>query len=360
MFWSATSASQARILTLGASIINCTEFNMADATLLTFNEGTSSIRVTGTGAFTGGGLTYYDVQLNGTAHTISGSNTFTTLTLKADTTQTITFTDGTTQTITTPTLTGSVGKVKTLKGSGVAGWSIAKAGGGSVLTDYLSLSYSIGSPASTWYAGPHSTDVVGNSGWLFGILPPDPFTLTDLGAITINANWTPGAFAGYTMIRASRVAYPDSITSGELIYYGDNTSANFSGYALDLSTYYVSAWSFESDNITHSDIYTMASIGGESMADMVTQWEILNSLLSTMSTDILSLLSTMSTNLFAFVLPIFLMIIAVWRRTWLLYVLAGFAWVLYGFGYWTTNHYMSIILVLVGIFCFAGAKWDRS
>ena len=96
------------------------------------------------------------------------------------------------------------------------------------------------------------------------------------------------------------------------------------------------------------------------MADMVTQWANLNSILSSMSTDILSLLSTMTTNLFAFVLPVFLMIIAVWRRTWLLYVLAGFAWVLYGFGYWTTNHYMSIILVLVGIFCFAGAKWDRS
>ena len=65
-------------------------------------------------------------------------------------------------------------------------------------------------------------------------------------------------------------------------------------------------------------------------------------------------------DIFAFALPIFLTVIAVWRRTWLLYVPAGFAWVLYGFGYWPTSHYMSIILVLVGIFCFAGAKWDRS
>ena len=90
------------------------------------------------------------------------------MTLKADTTQTITFTDGSTQTITTPVFTGSSGKVKTLVGTSTAGWTITKVGGGIVVCDYLALSYSEGRPQRTWIAGIHSTDTIGNTGWLFG------------------------------------------------------------------------------------------------------------------------------------------------------------------------------------------------
>ncbi len=184
-----TIQSNTRTLTLGASVVNCTSW-WADKTNLTLNEGTSSIRVTGTGTFAGGGETYYEVQLNGTAHTISDSNTFTNLILKADTTQTITFTDGTLQTITTPTMTGSVGKVKTLQGSGTAGWSIAKSGGGQVSLDYLSISYSAASPADTWYAGAHSTDGGGNSGWMFIAITISAATNIEATTATLNGNIT--------------------------------------------------------------------------------------------------------------------------------------------------------------------------
>lgn len=152
---------------LGASVINCTSFNFASTTQLTFAANTSTIKVIGTGIFAGGGLTYNNVELNGTAHTISGSNTFNTLIFKDATTQTITFTDGTTQTITTPVFTGESGKVKTLTGTGAGGWAIIKAGGGYVEFDYLSIDRSTATPASTWYAGQNSTDGGNNSGWFF-------------------------------------------------------------------------------------------------------------------------------------------------------------------------------------------------
>jgi len=155
----------AKVLTSGTSVINCSGWDYT-GTNLTLTANTATIKVTGTGVFTGGGLTYYEVQLNGTAHTISGSNTFTNLILKADTTQTITFTDGTTQTITTPNITGSIGKVKTLQGSSTGGWAISKASG-RVVCDYLSVSYSTASGGAAFYAGGNSTDGGNNTGWMF-------------------------------------------------------------------------------------------------------------------------------------------------------------------------------------------------
>ncbi len=140
-FFDAGTAS-VKTLTLSSSVINCTSFSITGSNL-TVTANTATIKVTGTGAFAGGGITTYNnVELNGTAHTISGSNTFATLALASGTTQTITFTDGTTQTATTFTLSGSSGKIHTLQGSGVAGWNMAKAGGGNVIADYLSVSYS--------------------------------------------------------------------------------------------------------------------------------------------------------------------------------------------------------------------------
>lgn len=86
--------------TFGDSIITCTSFSMVGSTTITC--GTSSMRITGTGAFTGNGKTYYEVQLNGTSHTVSGSNTFTNFIRNgtATKTDTLTLTAGTTQTIT--------------------------------------------------------------------------------------------------------------------------------------------------------------------------------------------------------------------------------------------------------------------
>ena len=90
-------------LTLGSSVINCTSLTVASNVTLTAN--TSVIKVSGTGAFAGGNATYYEVQLNGTAHTITGNNTFTQLNFYPSGAQTLTFT-GTTQTFASMSRTG--------------------------------------------------------------------------------------------------------------------------------------------------------------------------------------------------------------------------------------------------------------
>jgi len=157
------SGTDAKTFTPGTSVITGAGWNYSGSNL-TLTANTSTINLSGTGAFAGGGITTYNiVNLNGTAHTITGNNTFAALVLKADTTQTITFTDGTTQTITTPTFTGSVGKIKTLAGSGLAGWTISSSI--SRTFDYLSVSNS--TITGTIFNASNSTDGGNNFGWDF-------------------------------------------------------------------------------------------------------------------------------------------------------------------------------------------------
>ncbi len=184
--------SNAQTITLGASVINASVW-WTDGGTAILNADTSTIKVTGTGAFNANGETYNNVELNGTAHTLSGSNTFATLTFLPATAQTITFTDGTTQTVTTPTITGSIGNIKTLQGSGVAGWAITKAGGGNVLLDYMSVSRSTGNPVTTWYGGGNSTNGGNNTNWFFN---DQPLVVTTQAGANNNLNGTLGTLVG--------------------------------------------------------------------------------------------------------------------------------------------------------------------
>ena len=165
-----TNPVGARTLTLGSSTINCTAFTTdGDVTQLTFNANTSTIKVTGTGAFAGAGLTFNNVELNGTAHTISGNNTIAQLRLMRDGIQTITFTDSTTQTVTNMFRPNDT-NVRTLVGTSTAGWNLTKQGGGRIDLDYLAISYSTAT-ADKFYAGANSTDTTGNTGWVFKATP---------------------------------------------------------------------------------------------------------------------------------------------------------------------------------------------
>ena len=65
------------------------------------------------------------------------------------------------------------------------------------------------------------------------------------------------------------------------------------------------------------------------------------------------------TVIIQFVLVMFLMVMALWRRTSLWYIVSGFAWLLYGFMNHATLGYFTILVVIVGLFNFAGAKLDR-
>lgn len=169
-FEDAGSAS-VNTLILGSSTVNCTAWVFTGAAL-TLTANTSTIKISGTGAFSGNSKTYYNVELNGTAHTISGNNTFNTLSLPSGTTQTITFTDGTTSNSSSFNLNGSAGHVHTLKGTDALGWTLNKTTAGKVFADYVALNWSIGTPANTFYYGYNST-AVNTTGWNQG-----QFTLT--------------------------------------------------------------------------------------------------------------------------------------------------------------------------------------
>lgn len=92
--------TNARTLTLGDSVITCTiSWDFSEIANLTFNENSSTIKVTGTGAaFIGGNETFNNVELNNSM-TVSGNNTFADLKLQDGVT--ITLTNGSTQTVTT-------------------------------------------------------------------------------------------------------------------------------------------------------------------------------------------------------------------------------------------------------------------
>jgi hypothetical protein len=101
-FYDSASAA-AKTLALGTSVITCTSVDFAAATPTV--TGAHTINVSGTGTFYGGGATgWATVNLNGTSHVVSGSNTFVNLTrqntVTAVKTDTLTLTSGTTQTVT--------------------------------------------------------------------------------------------------------------------------------------------------------------------------------------------------------------------------------------------------------------------
>lgn len=130
--------------------------------------GTSTIKITGGGTlaknFVGGGKTYYklwfDRGVNTYANSVYGSNTFYELKDTGTEAHNIVFENNKTNTFTVFSVSGSAGKLITLKNSSSTTHStLAKAGGGTISgVNYVALVELTGSPALTWYMGPNSTD----------------------------------------------------------------------------------------------------------------------------------------------------------------------------------------------------------
>ena len=143
-----------------SAVVNCTSFNFSNTTNLTWSANTATINVSGTGAFAGGSITTYNnINLNGTAHTITGNNTFAALNFKPAGAQTITAT-GTTQTFATMSRTGT-GRISIVGGTWV------KTGGGVLSFGHLTITDSTASPANTLYAGGGGINGGGNTNWGF-------------------------------------------------------------------------------------------------------------------------------------------------------------------------------------------------
>jgi hypothetical protein len=174
------TAGTTKTLTMGSGTWTLsgtgTVWNISTTTGLTFNKNTANIVLSNTSAtartFAGNGLTYNNLTIGGATGTstltITGTNTFDTLASTKTVAHTITFPNVTT-TVSNWTITGTVGNVVTLQRTGASGtFTLAKSGGGAISgINYLSISNSTASPASTWYAGSNSTDGSGNTNWAF-------------------------------------------------------------------------------------------------------------------------------------------------------------------------------------------------
>lgn len=121
--------------------------------------------------FAGAGKTYGTLRHISTGSaglTITGNNTFASLELRCTTSRTITFPAGGTQTITAdPIFAGTPGQLLTIVSSSAGSAATLSKASGIVVADYLSVQDSTATGGASWYAGTNSTDVSGNTGWIF-------------------------------------------------------------------------------------------------------------------------------------------------------------------------------------------------
>lgn len=144
------------------------------ATNLTFNPGTSTIKMLGAGNIQGGGLTYNNFWIAGSRpgnRRIVGSNTFNDFKDDVSVAHSIIFSAGTTQTVSTFTVSGTAGNLITINSESTSTHTLTKSGGGTITCDYLNIQHSIATPANTWYPGANSVNnqatATAGSGWVF-------------------------------------------------------------------------------------------------------------------------------------------------------------------------------------------------
>ena len=148
----------------------------------TFLASNATFKVTNTNAiqavFAGSGLSFGTIW-NGTSGSgfmiITGNNTFNVM--KSDAGRHTRFYSGSVTQVATPAgfqMAGVAGNLVYLEGiSSGYGWNIICVAGGIISTDYVSIQDSFASTAygASWYAGGHSTNVSGNTVWVFGAPP---------------------------------------------------------------------------------------------------------------------------------------------------------------------------------------------
>ena len=144
----------------------------ANSTIVLSNNGTTAL------SFAGADATYGNLLIgggSGTANvTISGNNTFNTISSNRTSSWKLLFTAGTTTTMQNFTVSGSAGNIVTISSPTAAQHNLVLTGNGIVNTvNYLNISQSYASPTSNvWYAGNNSINSGSNFGWIF----PTPLT----------------------------------------------------------------------------------------------------------------------------------------------------------------------------------------
>ncbi len=182
-----TITGNARNLTLGTSTVTCTAtgvanfWNVSGNGSSTLSMASSTIVLLNTSAstrtFAGGGQTYGTLTYTTAGSTgqmsITGANSFATINFSdASNARTLKFTAATTTTIRNAggfNVQGTSGKLMTVDSITAATHTLSSSGLQSC--DYLSLTNSIATGGGSWYAGANSTNVSGNTGWIFTAAP---------------------------------------------------------------------------------------------------------------------------------------------------------------------------------------------
>lgn len=207
-----------------------TLWNISNASGFTLNSGTSTIKLApGTGStrtFAGNDQTYYNLWYAPTvasALAISGSNTFNNIRYDAlSGTAEVAFQVDETTTVNTFSVSGTSGNPVTIQTTGDLGTHyLVKTGKGIISCDYLSIENSSASPADTWYAGANSTNVSGNSGWVFSVPP-----VKELAFHPCEQHFTiSGVFLAATKFYVQYSTFPDFSSSYGSPSYGISTTA---------------------------------------------------------------------------------------------------------------------------------------
>jgi hypothetical protein len=171
-----SSNSNTRSLTFGGSNFTVTgsgtSFNVSTSTgFTTDSTGTIKMSSSSTKTFAGGGASYPTLSQTGTgALTISGSNTFVSISNTVQPT-TITFTSGTTQTFTSGfALSGTSGNLVTIGATTTSAATLSKSSG-TISVSHCSISYSTATGGASWKSLLANGNVNGgnNSGWMFTV-----------------------------------------------------------------------------------------------------------------------------------------------------------------------------------------------
>lgn len=162
------------------ALLNCTNSTINASNGFSVTQGTvtatgSTINHSGANTFVGKGQTYNIVNFSGNGTIISGNNTFATLNVNtAGLTTGLKVTINSIQTVTNFTTNGSVGNLAKILSTSAGSHFHLTTGSAQISVDYMSITDSTVDQANTWYAGANSTDVSGNSGWVFTAPPPPP------------------------------------------------------------------------------------------------------------------------------------------------------------------------------------------
>lgn len=152
--------------------------------------------------FAGGTITYPKIHVAGAASagSVTFSGAFTTSCLKFDPDSNIIFTVGTTTTATTLDWRGTSGHNISIQSTSAIAASTISVASGVISADYLTLKNSTATGGATFYAGSHSTNVSGNTGWTFSDAPPITQTETGVARITATTLKTETGTARVTSI----------------------------------------------------------------------------------------------------------------------------------------------------------------